>query len=116
MLLKEGPGRRPGMSRNSIRILLGIVAVVTVGGVIRAVVEGRPGVPFRAVVDLHEPAGVAERVWNRAADLLPPLREIWTPSAVVVHTMHGPWCQLPEGTDPIERGDPVEAVGNAARP
>lgn len=63
---------------------------------VRILVAWRPGVPFRAVVDCQKPAGLLVRSWNRAADMLPPLRGLWAPSGIVTHTVHGAWCVLPE--------------------
>ena len=68
---------------------------------VRILVAWRPGVPFRAVVDCQKPAGLLVRLWHRAADTLPPLRDLWAPSGIVTHTVHGAWCVLPEESGSI---------------
>jgi hypothetical protein len=61
----------------------------------RALVAGKQGVPFRAVVTFREPAPLPARLLFSASQAMPVLKRLWNPAPVRFRSVHSEWWVAP---------------------
>lgn len=61
----------------------------------RALVAGKQGVPFRAVVRCHEPTLFTTRLWLDLSEVIPLLRRLWNPTDEHLRLIYSPWWSAP---------------------
>ncbi len=61
----------------------------------RALVAGKRGVPFRAVVRCHEPTLFPTRLWLDLSEVIPLLKRLWNPTDEHLRLICSPWWSAP---------------------
>lgn len=61
----------------------------------RALVAGKQGVPFRAVVTCHQPALFPTRLWLDLSEVIPLLKRVWSPTGESRRAVYSQWWSAP---------------------
>ena len=72
----------------------------------RALVAGKQGVPFRAVVTCHEPTLFPTGLWLDLSEVIPLLKRLWNPPDEHLRLIRSPWWSAPSDY-PSGARDPV---------
>ncbi len=77
----------------------------------RALVAGKRGVPFRAVVSCHEPTLFTTRLWLDLSEVIPQIKRLWNPTDEHLRLIYSPWWSAPSDYRSGAR-DPVATPGS----